>query len=60
MDDAVNKLYKLMDAPHSNMGKISDWNDGTIDRIIDIVTDNGEQWRRDGVDYRQRTRENKY
>ena len=49
-----------MDAPHSNMGKISDWNDGTIDRIIDIVTDNGEQWRRDGVDYRQRTRENKY
>jgi len=60
MDDAVSKLYKLIDAPHSSMGRISEWNDGTIDRIIDIITGNGEQWRRDGVDYRQRTRENKY
>lgn len=60
MDDAVSKLYKLIDSPHPRMGSISDWNDGTIDRIIDIVTGNGEQWRRNGIDYRQRTRENKY
>lgn len=60
MDDAVAKLYKLIDAPHGNMGKISDWNDGTVDRIIDIVTGNGEKWRRDAVDYRQHARRNKY
>lgn len=60
MDDAVAKLYKLVDTPHPNMGKISDWNDGTIDRIIDIMTGNGEKWRRDSVDYRQHARRNKY
>lgn len=60
MDDAVAKLYKLMDAPHPNMGRISDWNNGTIDRIVDIMTGSGENWRRDSVDYRQHTRRNKY
>lgn len=60
MDDAIAKLYKLIDSPHPNMGKISDWNDGTIDRMIDIMTGNGERWRRDSVDYRQHTRTRKY
>lgn len=60
MDDAVNKLYQLIETPHPRMGKISDWNDGTIDRILDIMQGNGENWRRDTVDYRQHTRESKY
>jgi len=60
MDDAINKLMPLLEEPHLNMGKISSWNDGTIDRILDIVTGNGEQWRRDTVDYRQHTRVSKY
>jgi hypothetical protein len=34
------------------MGQISDWTDGTIDRMIDIMTGKGEQWRRDGRHYR--------
>ena len=42
------------------MGKISDWNDGTIDRICDILEGKGENWRRDNFDYRKHTREAKY
>jgi len=60
MDDAISKLFVLLDSPHGKQGSISDWNDGTINRIIDIITGNGEQWRRDGVDYRQHTRGSKY
>ena len=37
-DDAYEKLKLLLNAPHHNMGLISDWNNGTIDRIVDILT----------------------
>ena len=60
MDDATFKLFKLLDSQHANQGSISNWNNKTIDRIIDIITGNGEQWRRDTVDYRQHTRGSKY
>ena len=60
IQDAMTKLTPLLANPHSNMGKISEWNDGTIDRIIDIITGNGQQWCRDSVDYRQHTRGSKY
>jgi hypothetical protein len=42
------------------MGKISDWNDGTIGRIIDILEGNGEQWNRSMNDYRKFTTIAKY
>lgn len=60
IDDAINKLDVLLKKPHENMGKISDWTDGTIDRICDILEGKGEQWRRDDFDYRKHTREAKY
>lgn len=60
IDDAINKLDVLLKKPHENMGKISDWTDGTIDRICDILEGKGEQWRRDNFDYRKHTREAKY
>jgi hypothetical protein len=60
IDDAINKLEVLLKKPHENMGKISDWTDGTIDRVCDILEGKGEQWRRDGADYRKHTREAKY
>ncbi len=60
MDDAVAKLYQLIEEPHPRMGEISNWNNGTVDRILDIMQGNGENWRRDSVDYRQHTRTNKY
>jgi len=28
------------------MGLISDWNNGTVDRVIDIMQGQGEQWNR--------------
>jgi hypothetical protein len=37
-DDAINKLMRLLSQPSENMGRISDWNDGTIDRIVDILS----------------------
>ena len=58
--DAMQKLKVLLQAPSPNMGKISDWTDGTVDRMIDIITGKGEQWRRDGSDYRTYAPEAKY
>jgi hypothetical protein len=60
IDDALNKLEKLLKKPHANMGKISDWTDGCIDRICDIIEGKGEQWLRMTTDYRKYTRESKY
>ena len=60
LDDAEAKLMKLLEAPSPNMGKISDWTNGTIDRCIDIMEGNGEQWRRDNMRYRDHVAESKY
>ena len=60
IDDAVNKLVWLLAQPHASMGAISDRNNGTIDRIIDILEGGGEDMLRMGVDYRKHTREGKY
>jgi hypothetical protein len=59
-EDAYQKLNILLMRPHANIGKISDWTDGTIDRMIDIMTGNGEQWRRDGRHYRDTVSGSKY
>jgi hypothetical protein len=60
IDDAYHKMQNLLREPHHNMGLISDWNNGTIDRVIDIVTGAGEQWNRAGARYRDHTAEAKY
>lgn len=60
MEDATHKLNQLLQTAHPKMGQISSWNDQTMDRIVDIMQGNGENWRRDSVDYRQHTRTNKY
>jgi hypothetical protein len=60
IDDAINKLEPLLEAPHANIGKISNWTNKTIDRIIDIIDGNGEKWNRSTGDYRQHTRVSKY
>ena len=59
-DDAFNKLTGLLETPHHNMGLISNWNDGTIDRVVDILEGNGEQWNRSGNRYRDHILGNKY
>jgi hypothetical protein len=58
--DAMDKLEALLDRPHPNMGLISDYNDGTINRIIDILQGDGEDLLRMSTDYRKHTREYKY
>ena len=58
--DAIEKLEVLLSKPSPSIGKLSDWTDGTIDRMIDIMTGKGEQWRRDGRHYRTPVSEPKY
>ena len=59
-EDAMNKLTPLLEAPHKNMGKISAWTDGTVDRIVDILEGKGEQWNRAGNRYRDHVSQAKY
>ena len=59
-EDAMNKLELLLSKPSPSMGQISDWTNGTIDRMLDIMTGKGEQWRRDGSHYRTPVSEPKY
>jgi hypothetical protein len=58
--DAYNKLQNLLQEPHRNMGLISDWNNGTIGRVIDIMQGSGEQWNRAGNRYRDHVAQDKY
>ncbi len=60
IDDAYHKMQNLLRDPHHNMGLISDWNNGTIDRVIDIMQGQGEQWNRAGNRYRDHTAHEKY
>jgi len=60
LEDAVDKLYTAVQLPHQDMGKISNWTDGTVDRICDIIEGTGEKWLRMSTDYRNYTRESKY
>ena len=58
--DAMEKLKVLLTKPSPSMGQISDWTNGTIDRMIDIMTGKGEEWRRDGKHYRTPVSQSKY
>jgi hypothetical protein len=60
IDDAYHKLKNLLNAPHHNMGLISDWTDGTVDRIVDILEGKGESWNRAGNRYRDHVSQAKY
>ena len=60
IDDALTKLEDLLGYAHTNQGFISDWNDGTINRIVDILEGKGEKWLRMSTDYRKHTHETKY
>ena len=60
LHDAVSKFWRLIDHQHANMGKISDWTDGTIDRIVDIMEGRGDEWLRTGARYRDHASATKY
>jgi len=60
IDDAYHKMQNLLRKPHHNMGLISDWNNGTVDRVVDILFGLGEHWNRAGARYRDHVAEAKY
>jgi hypothetical protein len=60
IEDAMTKLKALLENPHPNQGRISDWTNGTVDRIVDIIEGKGEQWLRMSTDYRRHTHESKF
>ena len=59
-DDSFNKLCALLQNLHHNAGLISDWNNGTVDRVVDIMQGQGEQWARNNNRYRDHARHAKY
>jgi hypothetical protein len=60
VEDALDKLEKLLRKPSPLMGKISAYNDRTVDRICDVMQGTGESMLRMSTDYRKYTRESKY
>jgi hypothetical protein len=60
INDAYHKMQNLLREPHYNMGLISDWTNSTVDRIVDILEGNGEQWNRAGNRYRDHVSRPKY
>jgi hypothetical protein len=60
IDDAYHKLQNLLRESHHNMGLISDWNNGTVDRVVDILLGHGEHWNRAGARYRDHVVREKY
>jgi glycosyltransferase involved in cell wall biosynthesis len=60
LDSAEDKLLYLLAHENQDMGKISDWTNGTVDRCIDIMEGTGEKWRRDGNRYRDYVAESKF
>ena len=56
IEDALDKLEKLLEKSSELMGKISDYNDGTIDRIVDILEGKGDTMLRMSTDYRKHTK----
>lgn len=72
-EDAIKKIQAALDTityPPSiveremnnkyQIGKISDYQDGTTDREIDIWNGDGEQWARNTLDYRKHVARKKY
>ena len=54
LEDAAEKLEKMFVNPASyTTGKVSDWQNGTIDRTLDVFEGKGMEWSRNTLDYRK-------
>jgi hypothetical protein len=61
LEDAKTRLVDMFAAPWKyETGYVSDWQNGTIDRTIDILEGGGQQWARNGNDYRKYVAKPKY
>ena len=54
VEDAAERLEKMFVSPATyKTGAVSDWQNGTIDRTLDIFEGKGEEWSRNTNDYRK-------
>lgn len=54
LDDAAEKLDRMFANPAKyQTGKVSDWQNGTIDRTLDVMQGAGDDWARNTLDYRR-------
>ena len=61
VEDAFERLKNMFLHPTQyETGMISYWQDGTIDRTLDVFQGKGEQWARNGNDYRKYVAKAKY
>lgn len=61
IDDAIEKLDRMFANPAKyRTGGVSDWQNGTIDRTIDVFEGKGEEWSRNTLDYRKHVSVAKY
>ena len=61
IDDAAERLEQMFVNPNAyETGAVSDWQNGTIDRTIDILQGNGQEWARNTNDYRKHIANAKY
>lgn len=59
--DAKTRLFDMLAAPWKyETGHISDWQNGTIDRTIDVLEGGGHKWARNSHDYRKHVAKAKY
>jgi hypothetical protein len=52
MEDAISKIKLWMEQPHPKQGIISDYQDGTIDRTVDVFLGKGSDYARNDSRYR--------
>jgi len=60
MQDAVNKVVASLKNASNDIGKISDWTNCTIERMVDIMQGEGEQWARNSNRYRDNIQKAKF
>jgi len=61
VEDAAERLEKMFVSPASyKTGAASDWQNGTIDRTLDVFEGKGEEWARNTNDYRKHVATAKY
>lgn len=61
INDAADKLAAMFAKPATYAtGAVSDWQNGTIDRTLDVFEGKGEEWARNTNDYRKHVAKGKY
>jgi glycosyltransferase involved in cell wall biosynthesis len=61
VEDAADRLAEMFaHTERYTTGAVSDWQNGTIDRTLDILEGGGQQWARNGNDYRKYVAKGKF